>query len=108
MKILERDIEQYLVKEVEKISGKAYKFSSPGNRGVPDRLCIFPFGIKELVECKKPGEDLTSLQKITVKFMRSKGHRVFVIDTKKKVDIFCEAIKQEIMKLREAKQNDKQ
>ncbi|PTY76230.1 nuclease, partial [Heyndrickxia sporothermodurans] len=34
----ERDIEIYLRDEVKKIKGRAYKFESPGNAGVPDRL----------------------------------------------------------------------
>ena len=40
----EKSIEQYLVRKVRETGGKAYKFVSPGNAGVPDRLLIFPSG----------------------------------------------------------------
>lgn len=34
--------------------GKAYKFISPGNPGVPDRVCVFPGGRVIFVELKRP------------------------------------------------------
>lgn len=34
--MLERDIEKVLVREVRKLGGRAYKWVSPGNDGVPD------------------------------------------------------------------------
>ena len=40
--MLEKEIEKILVTEVKKLGGKAYKFVSPGNSGVPDRIVIFP------------------------------------------------------------------
>ena len=36
-KMLERDIERRLRLGIKALGGKAYKFSSPGNNGVPDR-----------------------------------------------------------------------
>ena len=41
-KILEKDIEKYLRDEIKKVGGIAYKFVSPGNSGVPDRLVLLP------------------------------------------------------------------
>ena len=38
----EKDIEKVLVAEVKKLGGRAYKWTSPGNDGVPDRIVIFP------------------------------------------------------------------
>ena len=43
-KISEKSIEEYLRDQVRKIGGKAYKFVSPGNAGVPDRLVVLPGG----------------------------------------------------------------
>lgn len=88
--MLERDIEQYLVRQVAKIGGKAYKFSSPANRSVPDRLCCLPQGLTKLVECKATGKKPTPLQKKVIEFLRSLGHEVFIVDTKEKVDILIE------------------
>lgn len=34
----EKEIESYLRDRIRRIGGKAYKFVSPGNNGVPDRL----------------------------------------------------------------------
>ena len=40
--MLEKDIERKLVAGVKRSGGKAYKFVSPGNVGVPDRIVIWP------------------------------------------------------------------
>lgn len=46
---IEKDVEQYLCKRVKEMGGKAYKFVSPGNAGVPDRLVVVPTGLESLV-----------------------------------------------------------
>lgn len=94
--MLERDVEQHLVKEIKKLGGKAYKFSSPNNRAVPDRLCCLPRGWKYLVECKAPGKDFSPLQEKVARTLRSTGHEVFLVDTKEKVDKLCQMIKEDI------------
>jgi hypothetical protein len=38
--MLEKDIEKHLVWAVELFGGKAYKFTSPANRGVADRIVV--------------------------------------------------------------------
>ena len=40
--MLEKDIEKVLVAEVRKLGGRAYKWVSPGNGGVPDRIVVLP------------------------------------------------------------------
>ena len=40
----EKEIENYLVRKIKNKKGIAYKFTSPGNSGVPDRLCLLPNG----------------------------------------------------------------
>lgn len=62
MERTEKDVEQYLCKRVKEMGGKAYKFVSPGNAGVPDRLVVVPTGLESLVtaiyllvEVKKTG-----------------------------------------------------
>ena len=42
--MLEKEIERKLTEAVKRIGGKAYKFISPGNDGVPDRLIVMPEG----------------------------------------------------------------
>lgn len=40
----EKETEKYLRDEIKKMGGAAYKFVSPGNAGVPDRLVCLPGG----------------------------------------------------------------
>ena len=94
--ILERDIEQYLVKEVAKMGGKSYKWSSPGNRSVPDRICCFPRGRIVFVECKAPGKKPTPLQFKVLQFLNSLGYNTIVIDAKEKVDTLIDIIEEEL------------
>ena len=91
--MLERRIEEYLVRQVAKLGGKAYKFSSPGNRAVPDRVCFLPNGMTLLVECKAPGKVLTPLQERVVKLLRNLKQTVAVVDSKEGVDHLCNEIK---------------
>lgn len=53
--MLERTVEKAVCSYVKKCGGKAYKWVSPGETGVPDRLCIFPGGVVVFVELKRPG-----------------------------------------------------
>lgn len=89
--MLEKNIEKYLIKEVESLGGKAYKFSSPGNNGVPDRIVLFK-GKCYFVELKKPGEKLRNLQAVVKKRFKKLGFEVYVIDTKEKVGEFIDEI----------------
>ena len=82
----ESTIEAYLRGRVKGIGGKAYKFVSPGNDGVPDRLVCLPGGQAIFVELKAPGKKPTKLQLIQQEKLRSLGFVVEVIDSKKLVD----------------------
>lgn len=85
--IHERDIEKYLRDEAKKVGIKAYKFISPGNDGVPDRLLALPIGVAVFVELKAPGKTSTPLQKMKQQELASLGFMVFTdIDTFEKVD----------------------
>lgn len=85
--IRERDIEAYLRDEAKKAGMKAYKFVSPGNDGVPDRLLALPIGQAVFVELKAPGRKSTELQRRKQQELADLGFVVFAdIDTRKKVD----------------------
>ncbi|ASJ54217.1 nuclease [Brevibacillus formosus] len=84
----ESALERRLVREVEKIGGKAPKWVSPGNRGVPDRLVILPNGRTVYVEMKAPGEPLEPLQEKWAKTLRKLGHSVYKIDSNSGIDQF--------------------
>lgn len=83
----ETTIENRFRYEVRK-KGIAIKFTSPGNRGVPDRLVILPRGRTLYVELKAPGKKLDPLQKRWARILRSLGHSVYMIDSLEAVDRF--------------------
>lgn len=59
----ESEIENYLVWTVETLGGKAYKFKSPNQRGVSDRIVCMPNGETWFIELKRPkGGRLAPLQ----------------------------------------------
>lgn len=60
--MLEKDIERYLVKVVKEMGGVAYKFVSPSNRGVSDRIVCLPDGSTWFIELKTSKGKLSTLQ----------------------------------------------
>lgn len=77
--MLEREIEKILVSEVKALGGRAYKFTSPGNDGVPDRMVCLPGGRICFVELKSEVGRLTPLQRTQITRLRELGQRVFII-----------------------------
>jgi hypothetical protein len=86
----EKEIEIYLRDQVRKAGGKAYKFESPGNDGVPDRIVVFPKNKIYFVETKAPGQKPRPLQVKQIRDLQNFGCWVFVIDSKEGVDRFVE------------------
>lgn len=84
--IRERDVENYLVKQVKKLGGVCEKFNSRGRMSVPDRLLSFKYGQIVFVECKRPGKEPTEKQAADHKRRRDMGFRVEVVDSKEAVD----------------------
>ena len=82
----EKEIENYLIRKIKNKKGIAYKFTSPGNSGVPDRLCLLPNGKIFFVELKSPGKKPRALQVNQITKIMSLGQRVYVVDSKEKVD----------------------
>lgn len=61
----ESEVENYLVWLVETSGGKTYKFKSPNQRGVADRVVCMPNGETWFIELKRPkGGRLAPLQAI--------------------------------------------
>jgi hypothetical protein len=84
---LEKDIETYLVKRVKALGGHAYKFVSPSNRGVADRLVVLP-GVVWFVEVKAEGGHLSPLQTLFIEQMKRLDQNVIVVWNKEDVDAF--------------------
>lgn len=89
----ESTLESRLVREVERIGGKAPKWTSPGNRGVPDRLVILPGGRTVFVEMKAPGKPLEPLQEKWARTLRKLGHEVYKIDSLDDIDQFIQEVR---------------
>lgn len=77
--MLESEIEKIFVDEVRRLGGKAYKWVSPGNAGVPDRMVILPDCKPIFVELKTDTGQLTRLQKIQIDRLRRLGQDVRVV-----------------------------
>ena len=61
--MLEKDIENWLNKQIEQMGGLTFKFVSPGNPGVPDRIYILPNGEVWFVELKQQLGKVANIQK---------------------------------------------
>lgn len=75
----ERDIEEWLRKRIEVMSGFFWKFTSPGNDGVPDRVAMFPDGRTVFVELKAAGGHLARTQWYQIARMVKKKQQVCVV-----------------------------
>lgn len=81
----ERDIEQYLVKQVKACGGEVRKVQFIGRRGAPDRLVMLPYSTV-WVELKAPGMKPEPHQAREHARMRRMGQRVEVVDSFRRVD----------------------
>lgn len=90
--MLESEIEKKFRDEIKKLGGKAYKFVSPGNAGVPDRLVILPGNKIGFAELKRPGEKPRPLQKAQIRKIQSLGVFVMVVDSEEKIKEFIKEL----------------
>ena len=79
MKKDERDIEKWLTKRIRILGGKSYKWTSPGNVGVPDRIYILPKGLVCFAELKTDTGQLSEAQKYQIRQLRERGAWVEVV-----------------------------
>lgn len=89
----ERDIEVYLRKQAKAAGGIAYKWTSPGNAGVPDRIVVLPGGRVHFIELKAPDKMPTPLQRVQHRKLNALGCTVWVIDSKEGVDDFLQQVR---------------
>lgn len=82
----EKQVEDYLRLRIEQREGRAYKFTSPGNAGVPDRIAILPGGRIHFIELKGSNGVLTQLQKKKLRELKTVGCSAMVIGSREDVD----------------------
>lgn len=78
-------IERYLVRRVEQAGGMCFKWVSPSNSGVPDRIVLLDRQVC-FVELKAPGKKPRPLQEYTLNKLAEAGYSTYVIDSKEEVD----------------------
>ena len=107
----ESTIEAKFVATCRRYGGEALKFTSPGRRGVPDRLVQWPGGVTTYAELKRPGEDLSPAQVLEAepdakdaagklacaKRMRDLGMVVFVVHNDIEMAMFISASLQKVV-----------
>lgn len=79
-----------MTQRIQEADGKCIKFATPGYKGFPDRLCLFPDGVIILVELKSEGKPLDPLQVVWRDMLIELGFIVMKIDTKTGVDKLME------------------
>lgn len=84
----EADIERHFVWSVERCGGKTWKFTSPGRRGVADRIACMPNGSTWFVELKTLGGKFSALQLAFAADMVRLNQRYACLSSKEEVDMF--------------------
>lgn len=88
----ESTIETYFCKQVGlQLNGRAFKFVSPSNRGVADRVVCLPNGQTWFVELKAPGGRLSPLQKHFQSEMARMNQNYACLWSKEHVDEFIKS-----------------
>ena len=72
-------IEQKVCQYAKSKGWLVYKFTSPNNRGVPDRL-LLKDGKTVFIEFKAPGKKPSRLQDFVINQIRKQNFNVFVVD----------------------------
>ena len=86
--MLERDIEHKVTEIAKKHGWLSFKFVSPAQRGVPDRI-FMKDGRIVFIEFKAPGKKLTDIQYYIIRRMVDFGCEVHVCDS---VESGCNAL----------------
>ena len=74
----EKSIEKRLVDGVKALGGRCYKWVSPGNSGVPDRIVLLD-GETIFVELKRVGGIVSPIQERQIQRIAKTGNRVEVV-----------------------------
>ena len=90
--MLEKELERKFVNILRKRGCIVYKFVSPGNAGVPDRLVVTPKGTVHFAELKQKGKLLRPLQVMQAKRLAKNHVRVHLVDSMEAIQTFIEEV----------------
>ena len=96
----EKRIENYLGKCVKRAGGLYYKWVSPSNSGVPDRIVLINRRVA-FIELKDEGEKPRPLQKYVLGKLSAHGYYTAVVDSREAADLLIADL------LREGGEDDK-
>lgn len=77
---LEKEIEKKVGEYAKKLDCLYYKFTSPNQRAVPDRMIVAPGGAVGFLELKRKGQKPTALQQLEMNRLKDKGCTVHWVD----------------------------
>ncbi|HNC97233.1 MAG TPA: VRR-NUC domain-containing protein [Myxococcota bacterium] len=99
----EKDVEQHLIGRAGTLGGAANKFTSPGRRGLMDRIVMLPVPEEHrdivaryirFVEVKRPGQRARKLQDFWIRVFRGYGFWAGTVSTPTEVDQLFEEMTQ--------------
>ena len=97
MATLEKEIEKYFKDKLEGLNCLVYKFTSPGNAGVPDRIVVSPQGKVYFIELKRPGGKVRAIQQVQMDRLKDHEAYVAVISNRQEADEFCEQVEEDLL-----------
>ena len=90
--MIEKTVEDELVKQIKNLGGICWKFTVPSTSGVPDRIILYK-GKAYFVETKAPGKKPRPVQRKMHRTMQEHGFPVTVIDKPDQIEPFINFIK---------------
>ena len=90
--MLEKELERKFVNILRKRGCIVYKFVSPGNAGVPDRLVITPDGKVHCAELKQEGKKMRPLQVMQAMRLAKNHVKVHLVDSLEAIQTFIEEV----------------
>ncbi len=91
----ESELERRFRRIVERMGGRAYKFVSPGNAGMPDRIVVLPGGRIGFIELKRPGETPGKLQRFRQEELSGLGCYTAVVDSAESAEAAIDELKKQ-------------
>ena len=79
-------VENHFCWSVERIGGKTWKFVSPSNRGVSDRIACLPNGETWFVELKAPNGRLSALQEVFAEDIKQLNQKYACLWSKEQIN----------------------
>ena len=90
--MLEKELERKFVNILRKKGCIVYKFVSPGNAGVPDRLVIAPDGKVHFAELKQEGKKMRPLQVMQAMRLAKNHVKVHLVDSMEAIRAFLQEV----------------